>query len=210
MSETTARKRLTAADRREAILADALVAFGEHGFDRASLDDVAARGGVSKALIYEHFGSKRDLQLAVLDTYVHELVGRVVDAIAAAGSDEERLRTGLDTFLEFAEQRPEALRLLTRNVADPIAGELLDRLREEAATTVAAQMAANAPPRQEGDLELETTVALMAHLLAGGIQFMAGWWLDHPEVSREAVVDVAMDLYWLGFERLNAGERWRR
>lgn len=204
------RRRLSAADRRAAILESALVVFSEEGFDRAALDDVAARGGISKALIYEHFSSKRELQLAVLDTYVHELVGSVVAAIASADSDEERLRLGIDAFLGFAEGRPAVLGLLTRNVADPVAGELLDRLREEAAGTIATVMAANAPPPQEGDLDLETTVAILAHLLAGGIQFMAGWWMEHPDASREAAVEVAMDLYWVGLERLGAGERWRR
>ena len=75
--------RLSAADRRAAILDDALEVFSERGFNEASLDDVAARGGISKALIYEHFTSKRELQIALLDTFVHELIERVVGAIAS-------------------------------------------------------------------------------------------------------------------------------
>ena len=55
------RRRLSAADRRQAILDSALEVFSERGFHDASLDDVAARDGISKALIYEHFASKREL-----------------------------------------------------------------------------------------------------------------------------------------------------
>lgn len=206
-----ARKRLSATDRRAAILDAALDVFSERGFNEASLDEVAARGGVSKALIYEHFASKRELQIALLDSFVHELIARVVGAIGAADTNEARLRAGIEAFLEFCEERPAALRLLTRNISDPDAGEALDRLREEAAGAVATMMVADAPPPQPGDLAVEDTSAVLAHLIAGGVQFMAGWWLESPrDLPRERVVEVAMGLYWLGLERLGEGERWGR
>lgn len=203
-----ARRRLSAADRRAAILEAALDVFSERGFSDASLDDVAARGGISKALIYEHFGSKRELQVVLLDTYLHELIARVVGAIGSATTDEERLRAGLEAFLDFSSERPAALRLLTRNVSDPVAGETIDRLREEAATALASIMAQNAPPLEPGDLDLEATVALVAHMISGGIQSMAGWWADHPEIPREQVVELAMGVHWIGLERLGQGTRW--
>ena len=210
-STQTPRRRLSAADRREAIVDSALEVFSERGFSDASLDDVAAHGGISKALIYEHFASKRELQIALLDSFVHELIARVVGAIGGADTNEARLRAGIEAFLEFAEERPAALRLLTRNISDPDAGEALDRLREEAAGAVATMMVADAPPPQPGDLAVEETSALLAHLIAGGIQFMAGWWLESPRnLPRERVVEVAMGLCWLGLERLGAGERWGR
>lgn len=202
------RRRLSAHDRRAAILEAALGEFSERGFNAASLEDVAARAGISKALIYEHFSSKRDLQLALLDTYVHGLMERVVAAIAESGPREERLRAGIEAFLAFAEENPSALRLLTRNVDDPVAGRALDRLREEAAAACAELMISDAPPPREGDLDIETTVAILAHLIAGGVQFLAGWWLDQRDLPRERVVEVLMDLYWVGLERLTAGERW--
>jgi AcrR family transcriptional regulator len=210
-SGSVTRRRLSAPDRRAAILSAALEVFSERGFTEASLDDVAARGGISKALIYEHFDSKRELQIALLDSFVHELIGRVVGAIGSAEENEQRLRAGIEAFLAFAEERPAALRLLTRNISDPAAGEALDRLREEAAGAVATMMVADAPPPQPGDLAVEDTSAMLAHLIAGGIQFMAGWWLENPKaLPRERVVEVVMGLYWLGLERLGEGERWGR
>jgi AcrR family transcriptional regulator len=205
------RRRLSAADRRAAILDAALEVFSESGFNDASLDDVAARGGISKALIYEHFDSERELQIALLDSFVHELIARVVGAIGGGETNEARLRAGIEAFLEFAEERPAALRLLTRNISDPDAGEALDRLREEAAGAVATMMVADAPPSQPGDLKVEETSALLAHLISGGIQFMAGWWLESPrDLPRERVVEATMGLLWLGLERLGEGERWAR
>ncbi len=209
-TNTPARRRLSAADRRAAILESALEVFSENGFSEASLDDVAARGGISKALIYEHFSSKRELQVVLLDTYLHKLIEAIVGAVSAADEDEERLRAGIDAFLIFASEHPAVLRLLTRNVSDPVAGETIDRLREEAASTIASIMAQTAPELEPGDLDLETTVAIIAHLMAGGIQFLAGWWIDHPEVPRESVVQLAMGVSWVGLERLGQGERWER
>ncbi|MDQ2675987.1 MAG: TetR/AcrR family transcriptional regulator [Actinomycetota bacterium] len=209
-TESPARRRLSAADRRAAILESALEVFSERGFSEASLDDVATRGGISKALIYEHFSSKRELQLAVLDTNMRDLIEAVVSAVAAVDTDEERLRSGIDSFLVFASERPNVLRLMTRNVSDPVAGEAIDRLREEAATTIASIMAQNAPELKPGDLDLETTVAIVAHLMAGGIQFLAGWWIDHPEIPRDRVVELAMGVSWIGLERLGQGARWGR
>ena len=205
------RRRLAAADRRAAILADALEVFAAEGFTEASLDDVAARGGISKALIYEHFASKRELQVALLDEHVHEVIRRVVGAVAGATDNEGRLRAGIDAFLAFGEERPAALALLARNVSDPVVGETLDRLREEMAATIAAIMAADAPPPQAGDIDVALAAALLAHLVAGGVQFMAAWWVEEGDrgLSREQVVEAAMGLYWLGFDRLDRGERWK-
>jgi AcrR family transcriptional regulator len=199
---------MAAADRREAILEAALEVFSERGFGEAALEDVAAQGGISKALIYEHFESKRALQEALLDTYLRELIERVVGAITGATTDEDRLRAGIDAFLRFSADHPATLRLLTRNVSDPVAGEAIDRLREEAATALASIMAQDAPPPEPGDLDLEATVALVAHMISGGIQSMAGWWADHPEIPRERVLEIAMGVHWLGLERLGEGVRW--
>ena len=53
--------------------------FADGGYHETSVEAVAERAGVSKALIYEHFDSKRELHRALLERYVHELLARVVD-----------------------------------------------------------------------------------------------------------------------------------
>jgi hypothetical protein len=44
--------------------------------------------------------------------------------------------------------------------------------------------------------------------MRAGLTGLAVWWLDHPEVPREQIVATAVNVIWIGFERVRAGERW--
>lgn len=199
---------MAAADRRQAILAAALDVFSERGFHEASLEDVAARDGISKALIYEHFPSKRELQRALMETYIHELLGRVIAAIGSAEPGEERLRVGVDAFLGFVEERRDAWRMLVRNVTDPEMAAALARLVEEVGAAIAVLMAADARRTRLSDRRLDEAVDMLARQLVGAVQALANWWNDHPEVPRRRVLALAMDFAWVGLGRLGEGERW--
>jgi AcrR family transcriptional regulator len=200
---------MSAADRREAILAAALDAFAERGFHETSLDQVAARDGISKALIYEHFESKRELHAALLEMYVRELLDRVRAAIAAAPSEEARLRDGVDAFLSFVEERREAWRMLFRNIGDPGVGEAFARVQDEVTQAIAALMAADAPAAyRTADPEFEQAVEMLAQQLSGAVQALANWWDDHRDVPHSRVLELAMDFAWVGMHRLGEGERW--
>src|SRR2546430_8902005 len=106
---------MSAADRREVILDAALDEFSLNGFHETSLEGVADRAGISKALIYEHFGSKRDLHEALLGRYVHHLLEQVITAIATAAPPERRLHNSADAFLAWVEENREPWRLIVRN-----------------------------------------------------------------------------------------------
>lgn len=206
----TPRRRLSLADRRAAILRSALEVFAERGFHEASLDDVAARDGISKALIYEHFASKRDLQRELLDTYVHEGLERVTHAAAAASTAEERLHAGLEAFLAFVEERPDAWRMVTRNVADPDAADAMRRLSDEVVRMIGLLLAVHTPASRRDEPDLEHTIEMLAELLYGSMFTFASWWVDHPQITRQRAVETIMDFAWTGLERVSAGERWRK
>ncbi len=204
------RRRMAAADRREAILAAALDAFAEGGYHETSLEDVAERAAISKALIYEHFGSKRELHDALLETYVAELIGTVAEATAAAEPGEQRLRAGLDGFLGFVERRRDAWRMLVRNTADADIATSVERVRHEAAGAITALMVADAPPGSpvEG-VERELAVEMLAQQLVGAAQSLANWWDEHRDLPRGRVLAIAMDFAWVGLERVGEGETWQ-
>jgi AcrR family transcriptional regulator len=199
---------MAGADRREAILASALDAFSGAGYHETSLDAVAERAGISKALIYEHFASKRELHRALLERYVHELLGRVVEASAAADPGEPRLLAGLDAFLGFVEERRDAWRFVFRNVGDAEIADAVARLREEVAAAIAGLMAADAPPGWADDPELGREIEMIAQELTGAAQALANWWDTHRDVPRERVTQSLMDFAWIGLERLGDGRRW--
>jgi AcrR family transcriptional regulator len=190
---------MPAAQRREVILAAAEETFGRCGYHGASLDDVAHAAGVSKALIYEHFSSKRELHGALLDAEADEMFGRVEAAVERGADGERRLRLGIDAFLEFVEEHREAWRALFRDAADPEVGARVARVQRRATDMVARLLAAGATGASDGDGD--RGLEIHAQLLSGAVQSLATWWDDHREVPRQVLVDRAMAFCWHGAQR---------
>jgi AcrR family transcriptional regulator len=199
---------MSAADRREAILDAARSAFAERGFHGTSLDSVAERAGVSKALLYEHFSSKRELYVAMLEMHVHELVERISGAVAGAEPGEPRMRAGLEAFFGFVEERRGAWRIMFRNSDDPDVSIRLDRLRDEVAAAIVQLMSEEAAAKGLDFPKMPQMVEMIAQQLVGAMQSLADWWDLHRDVPRDDVLQVAMDFAWMGQERLSRGERW--
>ena len=203
------RRRLSAEARRQVILDAALDAFADGGFHETSLDTVASRAGISKALIYEHFKSKRELHQALLETYVLEMLVRITGAIAGEESAEDRLRAGLEGFLEFVEGSRDAWRMLIRNRANADVSDFFERLLGEVAEMVGGLMATDFPESAlpEG-AEFEVVVEATARQLMGSITAIADWWDEHREIPRAQILAMVMAFAWVGLERAAAGERW--
>jgi len=203
------RTRMAAADRRVAILDAARLAFAEGSYHEVSLDSVAERAGVSKALLYEHFASKRELYQAMLEMHTQDLVGRIGAAVAGAEAGEPRLLAGLDAFLDFVQDRRGGWRVF-RNAGDPDVAASLAELRDGVAAAVAALMSEEAEAAFPDAPEREQMLQMVAQQLVGAMQSLADWWELHPDVPRERILQVAMDFVWTGQDRLSRGERWQR
>ena len=78
-SSKQSNSRIPAADRKSSIIQSAAAIFSEHGFSGTKTREVAARAGVSEALIFQHFPSKEDLYTAILteQSPVPELLDRL-------------------------------------------------------------------------------------------------------------------------------------
>ena len=204
------RRRLTAEERRTAILDSALTAFSEKGYHATSLDDVAGEAGVSKALIYEHFASKQELHADLIARNARELTQRVAGALSGVEiqSTVERLATGLEAFFAFVEERRDAWRMLFRDAADPESSAVLDRMVQQVTAEVTVLISQDPGAQKLTRVGDERSLRLLAEMLVGGAQAMANWWTDHPEAPRSQLVETAMDFAWLGLERLSRGERW--
>ena len=201
------RKRLPFEQRRTAILDAALEVFARHGYRGASIDDIAGAAGVSKALIYEHFPSKRHLHAALLERHVGELFERLVESAATSEPGEVRLRAGVDAFLGFVEAQPEAFRMLFRDAVEPEVAGMLQGLAQQATLQVAELIATEPREKRADEGEEREAIEIFGALLTGAVQQLALWWDEHPTVPRERLVTRVMEFAWLGFERLRAGER---
>jgi AcrR family transcriptional regulator len=200
---------MSAADRREAILDCALEEFSVNGYHETSLEGVADRAGVSKALIYEHFASKRDLHGALLGRYVSSLLECVIAAIATADPPETRLRNGADAMLSWVETHREPWRLIVRNPADSGIDATVGQVQSEIAHAMASLMQADVTEELEerfGDAHFEIEMA--AQQIVGSLRGLANWWDEHRDVPRERLLATHMDLIWMGLERLSRGEAW--
>ena len=204
------KRRLTAEERRTAILDSALAVFSERGYHSASIDDIAGEAGVSKALIYEHFASKQELHADLIARNARELTQRVAGALSGVEveSTSERLATGLEAFFAFVEERRDAWRMLFRDAADPESSAVLDRMVEQVTAEVTVLISQDPGARELARMGQERSLRLLAEMLVGGAQSMANWWTEHPDTSRAQLVEIAMDFAWLGLERLSRGERW--
>ena len=205
------RRRLTAEERRAGILDAALQVFSRRGYHASSIDEIAQAAGISKALIYEHFESKHELHLSLIDLYADELFERVAGAAAPGPAAPVRLESGLDAFFSFVEERRGAWRMLFFEAADLETAAALDRMTAQVAGLVTVLIAEDPSVRfpAEDDEARRTGIEMIAQMVVGSAQGLANWWSDHQEVPRERIVAIVMDFAWLGLARMRAGERWQ-
>src|SRR4029079_6353945 len=82
-------------------------AFASEGFHAVSMDDVADAAGVSKPVVYSHFGSKDGLYEAVGVHAVEAFTERVRAGVAPADTPEQRMWAGILVFVDAVEEHPE-------------------------------------------------------------------------------------------------------
>lgn len=104
--------RLPAAQRRGQLLVAALELFGARGYHDTSMDDIADGAGVTKPVVYQHFGSKRDLYAGLLSSVGAELTAAVAAAGRAERTPSRRVLAGYRAYFRFVSERTAAFGLL--------------------------------------------------------------------------------------------------
>jgi AcrR family transcriptional regulator len=196
-------------ERRQAILDAALTVFGLRGYHGASIDLIAQQAGVSKALIYEHFGSKRELHAALLAGHTAELFLRLQANARSGRTGEERLRGGLDAFLAWVQERRDVWRTLFRDSGEPELAEEFRAVQVQVVGVVEELMTSGPEGPRLARLppdERALAIELLATQLSGALQLLANWWDERRDVPRQVLVDRAMDFAWTGLERVGREE----
>jgi TetR/AcrR family transcriptional regulator len=125
------RKPATEADTRERILAAAAEVFAEIGLAGARVDDIAARAGVNKAMLYYHVGDKDKLYATVLTETVDRVPPILRAAIAEADTPAEKLQCVLDTLASLPTSNPHFVPIMLREIASggaTLPDEMLTRM----------------------------------------------------------------------------------
>lgn len=196
---------MSATQRREVILEAATEVFARHGFHQTAIDQVAQAAGVSKALIYEHFASKTELQQTVIRELVLDLFQDVAAAVAAApvqGDSRARLRAGIDVYFRFIEQRAATWHMLFREGVGREATQTMLAVEPTFVNGIAAVLS-EAPEAQPivGTVEGKVRLRVAAQMITGSMHWLGNWWVDNMDlVDRETIVDWALDGAWLGLE----------
>jgi AcrR family transcriptional regulator len=208
-TKTKRRTRLRGEERRERILDAATRLFAERGYSEASIAEIARTAGITAAVIYDHFASKAELHLTLLETQAEALMAAVGSALASAPEEPEaRLRSGVDAFFAFVEQKGFAWWLLFRDPpSDPDVAAAYERIQGSATAGIAEFIRASTPASLLDDPHADRDLEMFAQLLRTAQNGLAAWWYEHPEVPRAVVVDRVMEFVWLGLERVAAGER---
>jgi AcrR family transcriptional regulator len=103
---------------RRRILDAAALVFAEHGFDGAGVDDIAARAGVNKAMLYYHVGDKATLYGAVTTEFIGRIRAEIERRLVGLDDPLPRLRAVQRTFLEMMHAHPHYPQLMQRELAD--------------------------------------------------------------------------------------------
>jgi AcrR family transcriptional regulator len=196
-----ARTRISAEERRIRILDAAVEVFAERGYTAAKMQDIAARAGVVPSVLYDHFGSKREMHITLLQAHSAQLREKSLKPPEGA-SVEEMVRTSIASYFEFVEEDPFLFRFLHRDLpADPEIADVRQELADRGTAGIADLIRFGA-----GDVKpiKGITVNEAAWILARATQAachgVASWWYENRDVPRERVVELVFMLLWQGFD----------
>ncbi len=182
-------------DQRRAQLMDAAIdVFTTKGYHAAAMDDIADAAGVSKPVLYQHFGSKLDLYLAVLDASCDRLTAEVEQALASTDDNAARVIATMDAFFDYVARASGEFRFVFESdLTDHRVQDRINAAQEEIAEAVADVIADDTGLKRD-------RAKLLAISLVGLAQVSARSWLaagpdriDLAEAKR-----LASTLAWRG------------
>ncbi|MGM1065484.1 TetR/AcrR family transcriptional regulator [Saccharothrix sp. Mg75] len=202
-------KRLPRAVRERQIMDAAVDVFSRLGFHAASMDEISDVAGISKPMLYAYLGSKEELFATCIRREATRMMEAIATGVEAGEPPDVQLWSGLRAFFGFVGENRASWQVLHRQASSqggPFAAELAD-MRGRAISLVAALLVHSSDfsdvPRA-GDKEAES----LAAALVGAGESLADWWLDNPAEPAGVVAARLMNLVWMGFGDLVAGDVW--
>ncbi|MFI0814832.1 TetR family transcriptional regulator [Streptomyces sp. NPDC021098] len=196
------RVRMTGKERREQLLDIGRALFAERGFEGTSVEEIAAKAGVSKPVVYEHFGGKEGLYAVVVDREMRRMLDMVTTSLTA-GHPRELCEQATFALLDYIEEYTDGFRILVRD--SPVAQS----------TGTFASLISDIATQVEDILGLEfkargfdaKLAPLYAQALVGMVALTGQWWLDVRKPKKSEVAAHLVNLAWHGLDGLEQKPR---
>lgn len=198
------RVRMTGKERREQLLDVARALFAEKGFEVTSVEEIAHRAGVSKPVVYEHFGGKEGIYAVVVDREMQYLMDHIVNALSG-GHPRELLEQAACALLDYIEGSTDGFRILVRD--SPVASSTgtFSSLLNDIASQVESILGLHFS-RQGYDRKL---AALYSQALVGMVALTGQWWLEVRKPKKDEVAAHLVNLAWKGLSHMDHKPRLR-
>lgn len=191
------RKRMTGKERRQQLVEVGRELFAERGFDAASVEEIATRAGVSKPVVYEHFGGKEGIYAVVVDREMRTLLGMMREALTA-GSARSKIEKAALALLLYVEENTTGFRVLTRDSHVASGTGSFASLTSDIASQVEHIMV-----DEFAEHGYDPALAPMyAQALVGMWALTGQWWLEVRHPRREVVAAHLVNLAWNGLSSL--------
>ncbi len=191
------RTRMPAAERRQQLIEVGRRIFAEYGYDAATVEEIAAVAGVSKPVVYEHFGGKEGLYAVVCDRELAYLGAEITESLEGEGS-RRRIESAAMALLRYVEERTDGFRILVRE-SSPAGGGSYSTLLNDATSSVTYILEEEFSAR---GFDPATTI-VYAQALVGMVSGTAQWWLDVRTPPKEDVAAHIVNLCFNGLSHLD-------
>ena len=189
---------MTGAQRRAQLIDVGRKLFAEKGFDGTSVEEIAAEAGVSKPVVYEHFGGKEGLYAVVVDREIEGLLVAVTGALDSPGTSRQIIERAALALLDYVESSTDGFRILVRDSPAGQATGSFASLMSDISSRVDHILAAEFKRHK-----LDPKAAPMyAQMLVGMIALTGQWWLDNRKFKKNEVAAHVVNLAWNGLTGL--------
>lgn len=198
---TAERTRMSGTERREQLLDVGRKLFAEKGFESVSVEEIAAKAGVSKPVVYEHFGGKEGLYAVVVDREMNHLFASIQDALTGGNARVLLEQAGLALF-DYIDAYPDGFRILIRDTPSQSKGtfsSLIVDIANQVEHLLAREFTAHKIDKR--------LAAMYSQMLVGMVANTGTWWLDARKPKKEEVVAQMVNLAWRGLSGLEAKPR---
>lgn len=194
----TSRPRMSAQERREQLLDVSRRLFAAKGFEGTSVEEIAAHSGVSKPIVYEHFGGKEGMYAVVVDREIQALTRALSGALEAGGHPKLLVERTALALLGYIEENEDGFRILVRDSPVAQATGTFSSLIGDVATQV-EHMLADQFRRRRLDAEV---APIYAQMLVGMVALTGQYWLDARDLDKSVVAAHLVNLAWHGLAEM--------